>query len=99
MATREKIREGVWQILRRNGLHILEADRALGEIQEFENSQGVVIKVERETEEELRTRHASEYAEGSTNMAYNTWKIAQDMFPKELVAVESLIKETTNEQH
>jgi len=56
-----------------------------------QDSQGVVIKVERETDEELRERHALEYRQGSTNMTYATWTIARDMFPRELAAVEPLI--------
>ena len=48
MSKQSDIRGGRWQILRKNGLHVLEADTALNELEEFDHSQGVVIRVDRE---------------------------------------------------
>ena len=45
MPTREEIREGRWQILRKYGFHVFQADKALDEIEQFDHSQGVGIKV------------------------------------------------------
>lgn len=47
MTKQEEIREEVWQVIRRSGVDIFQADDLLEEILRAEDKLGVVIKVDR----------------------------------------------------
>ena len=84
----EEIREEVWQILRRHGLHVLDSDGALDDIMECLHSRGVRIIAERK----LPRNPAF-----SASFIENYERAQQDMLKWHNESLEPLIKEEIHE--